>query len=225
MYRILVVEDESEISSIIQKYIEKIGYDCTLAKDGFEALEYFSNGDYHLVILDVMMPGIDGFEVLERIREISEVPVIMLTAKQEEVDRIKGFKKGADDYVIKPFSPRELMERVKVFIKRIYHTSDELIISSDPFRLYVRSMKLTKNGKDIPLTSTEYKIIYTFIRNKGQVLTREQLIEQSFGIGYDGFDRNIDSYIKRIRQKIEDDPKKPKFVLTRYGQGYMFGGE
>lgn len=225
MYKILVVEDESEISSIIQKYIEKTGYSCTLAKDGFEALEYFSSNHYHLVILDVMMPGIDGFEVLARIREISEVPIIMLTAKHEEIDRIKGFKKGADDYVVKPFSPRELMERVKVFLKRIYQASDELIITSDPFKLFTHSMKLTKNDREIPLTSTEFKIIYALIRNKGQILTREQLIEQSFGVGYDGFDRNIDSYIKRIRHKIEDDPKKPKFVQTKYGQGYVFGGE
>lgn len=225
MYRILVVEDESEISSIVMKYIEKSGFECRLAENGFEALQLFSEENFHLILLDVMMPGIDGFEVLTRIREISDVPVIMLTAKQEEIDRIKGFDQGADDYVIKPFSPRELMGRIKVFLKRIYNASDELIISVEPLKLYTASMKLFIREKEVKLTSTEFKLLYALMRNLDQVLTREQLIEQAFGLGYDGFDRNIDSYIKRIRQKIEPNTKKPVFLKTKYGQGYVFGGE
>ncbi len=225
MFNILVVEDQSDISDIVVKYLVNSGYTCDLAKNGFEALECFSLNTYHLILLDVMMPGIDGFEVLTRIREISDIPIIMLTAKQEEVDRLKGFEKGADDYVVKPFSPRELMGRVKVFLKRIYQTSDEIILVEGDLKLFTGSMKLQKANVDLDITTTEFKLIHTFMRNKGQILTREQLIEQSFGQGYDGFDRNIDSYIKRIRQKIEADPKKPTILITKYGAGYVFGGE
>jgi DNA-binding response OmpR family regulator len=225
MFRILVVEDESEISSIVMKYIEKSGYECRLAENGFEALELFSAQHFHLIILDVMMPGIDGFEVLARIREISDVPIIMLTAKQEEVDRIKGFEEGADDYVVKPFSPRELISRIKVFLKRIYNYGDEMILTSGQLRLFTSSMKLFQGEEEIELTSTEFKLLHVLMRNMNQVLTREQLIESAFGIDYEGFDRSIDTYIKRIRQKIEPDPKHPLYLKTKYGSGYVFGGE
>jgi len=222
--RILVVEDETNISDILIKYLKKNGYECQLANNGFDALEMFSKQVFHLVLLDIMMPGIDGFEVLHRIRETSEVPIILLTAKQEEIDRLKGFDIGADDYVIKPFSPRELMSRVKVFLKRIYNESGEMVIINGNLRLYPISMKVEKNGTIIELTGTEFKLLHIFMKNKGQILTREQLIEKSFGYDYDGFDRNIDSYIKRLRQKIEDDPKLPKYLVTKYGIGYVFGG-
>ena len=225
MFNILVVEDQSEISDIVIKYLENSGYSYDLAENGFQALEYFSINTYHLIILDVMMPGIDGFEVLARIREISDVPIIMLTAKQAEVDRLKGFEKGADDYVVKPFSPRELMGRIRVFLKRVYQTSDEIILVEGPLKLFTGSMKLQKDGEDIDLTATEFKLVHTFMRNKGLILTRDQLIEQSFGQNYHGYDRNIDSYIKRIRQKIEEDPKTPTILVTKYGAGYVFGGE
>jgi DNA-binding response OmpR family regulator len=225
MYRILVVEDETEISSIVMKYIKKSGYECRLAENGFEALQLFSEDHFHLVLLDVMMPGIDGFEVLQRIREISDIPIIMLTAKQEEVDRIKGFDQGADDYVVKPFSPRELMGRINVFLKRIYNASDEVVITVEALKLYTSSMRLFNGDEEIDLTSTEFKVLHALMTNRNHVLTREQLIEQAFGAGYDGFDRNIDSYIKRIRQKIEPNPKKPVYLKMKYGQGYVFGGE
>ena len=224
-FNILVVEDQNEISSIIIKYLAKEGYDYHLAENGFEALEIFSKSVFHLVLLDIMMPGINGFAVLHELRNISQVPVIMLTAKQEEVDRIKGFVEGADDYVIKPFSPRELMQRIKVIFRRVYNVSDEIILQSGELKLYTNSMKLQKNGKDISITATEFKLMNTFMKNTGRVLTREQLIEQSFGFDYDGYDRNIDSYIKRLRIKIEEDPKNPSILITRYGVGYVFGGE
>jgi DNA-binding response OmpR family regulator len=221
---ILLVEDEKNISDIVVKYLTSNGYDCQLASNGFEALELFSKKKFHLVLLDVMMPGIDGFEVLERIREISEVPVIMLTAKQEEVDRLKGFECGADDYVVKPFSPRELMSRIKVFLRRVYNETEEIALVVGAIKVYPESMRVEKLGRQIDLTGTEFKLLMTFIRHKGQILSREQLIELSFGLGYDGFDRNIDSYIKRIRNKIEDNPKSPKYLVTKYGVGYIFGG-
>jgi DNA-binding response OmpR family regulator len=223
-YNILVIEDQKDISSIITKYLVKEGYSCFVANDGFEALEYFSNHECHLALLDIMMPGIDGFEVLKEIRKISDMPVIMLTARQEEIDRLKGFDTGADDYVVKPFSARELMKRVKVILKRVYHDNDEIIINHKELNLYTKGMKLFKYDGEIPITAVEFKLLLVLFKNKSQVLSRDQLINLAFGQEYEGYDRNIDSYIKRIRQKIEDDPSKPKMLITKYGAGYIFGG-
>lgn len=224
-YRILVVEDQKEISDIVSKYITKEGYGVTVANNGFEALDFFNKQEFHLVLLDIMMPGINGFEVLKEIRKISDVPVIMVTAKQEEIDRLKGFEIGADDYVIKPFSPRELMKRIRVFLKRIYHDSDELILSVGDLSLHTKSMKLIKGEIEVPITTAEYKLLFVLFNHKGQVLTREQIITLAYGDDYAGYDRNIDSYIKRIRQKIEVNPKNPEILTTKYGTGYIFGGE
>lgn len=223
-YQILMVEDQKEIRDIVSKYLEKEGYGYYLAKDGLEALNIFNNHDIHLVLLDIMMPGIDGFEVLKEIRKISDVPVIMLTARQEEVDRLKGFHTGADDFVVKPFSVKELMLRIRRFIKRIYHESDEIIYQHKDLSLHTKSMKLYKKNNEIQITSAEYSLLLVMFKNQGQVLTREQLIELAFGTGYEGYDRNIDSYIKRIRQKIEEDPGEPQILITKYGAGYIFGG-
>jgi DNA-binding response OmpR family regulator len=223
-YQILIVEDQPEISSIVSKYLVNEGHFCFAAKDGFEALDIFNNNKIHLVLLDVMMPGIDGFEVLREIRKISDIPVIMLTAKQEEIDRLKGFDIGADDYVIKPFSVNELMRRVNAILKRVYNNLDEIVYRCADLSLFTKSMKLFKNELEIPITSAEYALLYALFRFKGQVLTREQLIERAYGCDYEGYDRNVDSYIKRIRQKIEDDPKNPRILITKYGAGYVLGG-
>lgn len=224
-FNVLVVEDQKDISSIVIKYLKNEGYNSTLAQNGFEALEAFNKKSFHLVLLDVMMPGIDGFEVLSEIRKISDIPVIMLTAKGEEMDRLKGFDIGADDYVIKPFSPRELMRRVKVIFRRLYNENSEIILQVEGLKLYIKSMRFFKYDEEITITSTEFHLLHTLMKNKGMVLTREQLINLSFGNEYEGIDRNIDSYIKRIRQKIEDNPKKPTLLVTKYGAGYVFGGE
>jgi DNA-binding response OmpR family regulator len=223
-YQILVVEDQPEISDIVSKYLDKEGYGYYLAKDGFEALEIFNSSTVHLVLLDIMMPGMDGFEVLKEIRKVSEVPVIMMTARQEEVDRLKGFHTGADDYVVKPFSVKELMLRIKRFLKRVYHDSDEIVYQYKDLSLHAKSMKLYKKNDEIPITAAEYSLLLVMFKNQGQVLTREQLIELAYGNDYEGYDRNVDSYIKRIRQKIEDDPKNPQVLITKYGAGYIFGG-
>jgi len=224
-HNILVVEDQKEIRDIVSKYLAKEGYHFYIAEDGFEALDQFNQYDIHLVLLDIMMPGIDGFDVLKEIRKISEVPVIMLTARQEEVDRLKGFDIGADDYVVKPFSVKELMRRIKALLRRVYNDSNEIIYTNSYLKLYTNSMKLTKHGEEIDITSAEYKLLLVMFKNKGKVLSREQLITLSFGHDYEGYDRNIDSYIKRIRQKIEVDPKKPKFLISKYGAGYVFGDD
>ena len=224
-YKILVVEDEIQISDIIVKYLVSEGFDYFVTKDGFEALEVFNDQEFHMIILDIMMPGINGFEVLKEIRRISDIPIIMLTAKQEEVDRLKGFDMGADDYVVKPFSTKELMKRIKVLLKRIYHDTDEIIYRHKDLELYTKSMKLFKDKEEIELTSVEYRLLLIMFKNIGQILSREQLINLAFGQGYEGYDRNIDTYIKRIRKKIEDDPKQPALLVSKYGTGYVFGGK
>ena len=223
-YTVLIVEDQQEISSIVAKYLENEGYVTLIAKNGMEALELFNGNRIHLTLLDIMMPGIDGFDVLREIRKTSEVPVILLTARAEEIDRLKGFDIGADDYVIKPFSVKEVVKRVNALIKRTYHQNDEIIYRFENLRLYAESMKLYKDETEIPITATEFKLLQTLFCNQGQVLSRDQLIRQAYGYEYEGFDRNVDSTIKRLRQKIENDPKRPKFLQTKYGAGYMLGG-
>ena len=225
IYQILVVEDQAEISNIVTKYLENEGYMPFVAKDGFEALDIFNNNKIHLVLLDIMMPGIDGFEVLKQIRKISDIPVIMLTARTEEIDRLKGFDIGADDYVIKPFSVKELIKRVNALIKRIYHSADEIVYKYSDLSLHAKSMKLYKGGTEIPITASEFSLLQALFKYQGQVLTREQLINTAYGLEYEGYDRNIDSYIKRLRQKIEVDPKDPQILITKYGAGYVFGGK
>ncbi|GAB6108181.1 response regulator transcription factor [Fusibacter bizertensis] len=223
---ILIVEDQIEIRNVVEKYLLKEDYIVHTAENGFVALEKFNQFQFHLVILDVMMPGINGFEVLEQIRNNSDIPVLMLTAKEQEADRIKGFDLGADDYVVKPFSPRELVRRVQVILKRTYKEfqEDDCLVF-DRLKLCAKNMKLYKDNQEIAITATEYHLMRVFIQNKGIILSRDQLIRLAFGVDYDGFDRNIDSYIKRLRQKIETDSKQPKYLVTKYGVGYMFGGE
>ncbi|TFZ41331.1 response regulator transcription factor [Soehngenia longivitae] len=223
--KILVVEDQKDISDIVAKYLEKEGYEVECVYDGLSALDYIASDTFHLIILDIMLPFIDGFQILEEIRKFSNTPVIMLTARELEVDRLKGFDLGADDYVVKPFSPRELVKRVKVIFRRLYNESNESIIEYKELKLYLKSMKLVKNDEEVDLTTTEFNLLKVFMENRGIILNRDQIIALSFGNDYEGFDRNIDSYIRRIRKKIEDDPANPKYLVTKYGAGYMFGGE
>ncbi len=226
MNTILVVEDQKSISDVVSKYIENEGYECDVASNGIEALELFGQSKYDMIVLDVMMPGIDGFEVLENIRQFSNVPVIMLTARLDESDKIRGFDLGADDYVIKPFSARELMRRIHAVLKRVNPTAgaSQLLVYKN-IKLDQKAMTAYKDGEAIDLTTAEYKLLLTFLKHTGQVLTREQIIEQAYGEAYEGYDRSVDSYIKRLRQKIENDPKNPELLVTKYGAGYRFGGE
>jgi len=224
VYNVMIVEDQTEISGVVSKYLENEGYMTFVAKDGFEALEIFNHKEIHLTLLDIMMPGIDGFDVLREIRKMSDTPVIMLTARTEEIDRLKGFDTGADDYVVKPFSVKEVVKRVNALIKRTYHSSEEIVYQYDTLRLHVKSMKLYQGEDEIPITAAEFELLHVLFKNQGQVLSREQLINSAYGFEYEGYDRNIDSAIKRLRQKIERDPKNPKILLTKYGAGYVLGG-
>lgn len=224
--KILVVDDEQKILNVIQAYLLKEGYEVLTASDGEEALNIFKNQQIHLIILDLMLPKISGEQVCNKIRATSSVPIIMLTAKTEEDNKIEGLAIGADDYITKPFSNRELVGRVKAIIRRTYRDNkplaELLIINNGDLEINIEKMTIKKQGKTITLTSNEFKILIALLVSPGQVFSREQLVSKAFGMDYDGFDRTIDTHIKNIRQKIEDDHKNPKYILSIYGMGYKF---
>ncbi|WP_025641966.1 response regulator transcription factor [Schnuerera ultunensis] len=226
--KILVVEDEKNILEVIEAYLLKEGFRVITAEDGEMALELFKNEKIHLIVLDLMLPKISGEEVCTTIRATSDIPIIMLTAKVDEDDKIEGLTIGADDYITKPFSPRELVSRVKALLRRSYRDSnplaEKLVFNDGDLEVDIDKMIVRKKRENIYLTSNEFKILSSLLTRPGQVFSREQLIELAFGYNYDGFDRTIDTYIKNIRQKIEDNPKSPNYIITVYGVGYKFGG-
>ncbi len=223
---ILVVEDEKNISDVIVAYLKKENFNVFKSYDGENAINVFKNENIHLIILDLMIPKLSGEELCKKIRTFSNVPIIMLTAKTEEEDKIEGLSIGADDYVSKPFSPKELISRVKALLRRSYRDeiplAEKLSFNNGDLEIEIDKMLVKKNKTDIDLTVNEFKIFLTLLSNPNQVLSRDQLIQSSFGHDYDGFDRTIDTHIKNIRQKIEKDPKSPKYIKTVYGAGYKF---
>lgn len=225
---ILLVEDERGISKIMKSYLENDGYNVFQAFDGKSALYVFENEDIDLILLDLMIPEISGEDLIKEIRNKSNVPVIMVTAKVNEDDIINGLKLGADDYVTKPFSPKELMQRIKTVLRRIekYSIPRADIIKTTDGRLEMdlEYNRFFKDGEEIFLTKNEFQIVKTLFSNPNKIFTREEIIEITFGFDYDAYDRAIDTHIKNIRQKIEDNPKKPSYIKTIYGMGYKSGG-
>ena len=228
MSNILIIEDEQGISKIIKSYLEKEGYNVFQAFDGKEGLDFFENEQIDLILLDLMIPKISGEDLIKEIRNKSNVPVIMVTAKVSEENIINGLKLGADDYVTKPFSPKELMQRIKTVLRRIekYNIPRADIIKTTDGRLEMdlEYNRFFKDGEEIFLTKNEFQIIKTLFSNPNKIFTREEIIEITFGFDYDAYDRAIDTHIKNIRQKIEDNPKKPDYIKTIYGMGYKSGG-
>lgn len=226
--RILVVDDEQKVLNVIEAYLLKEGFQVLTSTDGEDALNKFNNEQVHLIILDLMLPKMSGEEVCNKIRSTSSVPIIMLTAKTEEDNKIDGLTIGADDYITKPFSNRELVSRVKALIRRTYRDNNPLaqilIVNNGDLEINIEKMIVKKNGKPITLTSNEFKILIALLTNPGQIFSREQLVNKAFGIEYDGFDRTVDTHIKNIRQKIEDNHKNPRYIVSIYGMGYKFQG-
>lgn len=223
MYNILVVEDEKNIIDVISAYLVKENYRVFKAMDGEKAIELFNQEDIHLILLDLMLPKLSGEQVCSQIRAISDVPIIMLTAKDDENNILNGLTIGADDYMVKPFSPKELIVRIKALLRRSYKDNPlSEAISLDNGRIIVKlnEMLIFKDNTKIELTANEFKILTAFINNPNKVLSREQLINAAFGHEYESYDRTIDTYIKNIRQKLEDDPKTPVYIVTVYGAGY-----
>ena len=223
---ILVVEDEKSISEIITFNLKKEGYTVLTASDGVTGLKLALEKKPELVLLDIMMPGMDGFNVCKKIRQTSEVPIIMLTARSEEVDKVLGLEIGADDYVTKPFSPRELMARVKANLrKKSVEIIEEDIIKSMDIVIDLKKYTVTKAKKPVILTSREFDLIAFLAGNKGQVFSREQLLERVWGYEYFGDARTVDVTVRRLRTKLEEVPENPKYVLTKRGVGYYFISE
>lgn len=222
--RILIVEDEKKISEIVKAYLEKEGFRVSLAETGNEALKALKESP-DLVILDLMLPDIPGEELCKIIRENSDVPVIMLTAKSGEEDRIKGLGLGADDYVVKPFSPRELVARVKAHLRRAVKTRRKIYsYNSGGLKIDVENHEAFREGSLISLTPTEFKILVSLSENPGRVLSRDQLVTIVLGYDFEGYDRTIDAHVKNLRHKVEKNSKTPEFIQTVYGMGYKFIG-
>jgi DNA-binding response OmpR family regulator len=196
------------------------------ALDGETALNIFKNETIHLIVLDLMLPKLSGEEVCSRIRTNSTVPIIMLTAKADEDERIEGISIGADDYLTKPFSVRELVVRVRALLRRSYRDitpmANVLTFNNGDLEIDINKMIVKKQGETVSITTNEFKVLTMLLTNPGQVFSREQLASKAFGIDYEGFDRTIDTYIKNIRHKLEDNPKEPRYITTVYGVGYKF---
>jgi len=223
MKRILIVDDEEMIVRTVKAYLDREGFKTYTAYDGEAALQAFEEKGPDLIILDLMLPKMSGIEVTKAIRAKSTVPIIMLTAKAAEADRVVGLELGADDYVVKPFSPRELVARVRAVLRRYEGDGMEAerIISGD-VEIDLKTRELQVRGKSIELTPTEFDLFVYLARHPGQVFTRLQLLREVQGYTYDSFARTIDTHVKNLRRKIEADPKNPAYILTVHGVGYRF---
>lgn len=224
MNNILIIEDEKSVSEILKAYLEREGYKVYSTENGLDGIELFRKENFKLVILDLMLPDIEGEEVCKILRRISDVYIFMLTAKVTLSDKIEGLSIGADEYLTKPLSPRELTARVNALFRRI-GTEKDNIISIDNDRLMIDTDKrvFKLNGKDVNLTPNEFDILHLLASNIGRVFTREAIIERVLGIDFDGSDRIIDVHIKNLRKKIEEDSKSPKYIVTVTKIGYKFG--
>ncbi|MCI7441776.1 MAG: response regulator transcription factor [Clostridium sp.] len=222
MFNILIVDDEIKITQVIKAYLDKEGYNCIVANNGEQALKYFYNNNFDLIILDRMIPDISGEDICKKIRETSMVHIIMLTAKIEDEDRIDGFNIGCDDYVCKPFNVKELVLRVKAVFRKMGENKD-ILKFSDELEINMLSHNVKVRGESVILTNTEYKILLLLAKNPSRVFSREQLLELTIDEHYEKMDRIIDAHIKNLRQKIELDTKKPTIIQTVYGVGYKFG--
>lgn len=223
--RILVVDDEERMVRFIRLNLEHDGFQVSEAFNGKEALQKIRDVTPDLILLDVMMPDIDGFEVLETVREVSQVPVIMLTAKGEEDDRVRGLELGADDYVTKPFSPRELVSRVKAVLRRTEGASGSmhgLIEVDDRLKIDFDRREIWLEGKLVKLRPTEYRMLYHLVQNAGWVVTHDQLLTKVWGYEYRDEPHYVRLYINYLRQKLEANPSEPKYILTERGVGYRF---
>lgn len=227
--KILVVDDEPKIVEVVRSYLENVGYPVIEAYSGKEALDKFYRDNPSLIVLDLMLPDISGEEICKAIRKKSRVPIIMLTAKIEEEDILKGLDIGADDYVTKPFSPRQLIARIAAVLRRTEEDgaplSNVLSYNDDGLMIDTLKYEVKKNNTVINLTPNEYKILMALVKYPSKTFTREELICMVLGEDFDGYDRTIDTHIKNLRQKLEADPRNPKYVLTVHGVGYRFGGE
>jgi DNA-binding response OmpR family regulator len=225
---ILIVEDDRNTAALVATYLQREGFTTLEVHDGAQALETAQREKPGFVILDLMLPGMDGWEICRELRKVSDVPILMLTAREEEIDRVLGLSLGADDYVVKPFSPRELVERVKAILRRVRPAATQTEtgilrhngLSLDPIR-----HKVSVDGEAVMLTAVEYKLLHALMRAPGRVLSRDELLDRLYDHGETVVDRVVDVHIGKLRQKLGDDPNAPRYIHTVRGFGYQFADE
>lgn len=218
--RVLVVDDDVKTVELVKLYLKRDGYRILTAYDGVEALRLAREGHPDLIVLDLMLPGIDGLEICRTLRAESDVPVIMLTAKTTDQDKLVGLNLGADDYVTKPFSPKELAARVRAVLRRLPGERGPVEIKHGELTLNFLKREAFLAGKPLNLTTVEFKLLAALIKEPGRVFSRAQLIENAFGYDFEGFDRTIDVHVLNLRRKLEPDPSHPRYIKTVYGAGY-----
>jgi DNA-binding response OmpR family regulator len=218
--RILVVDDEPKIVQLVRDYLERAGFAVSTARDGAEGLMRARQERPDLIVLDLGLPELDGLEVTRRLRRDSGVPIIMLTARHEETDKVVGLELGADDYVTKPFSPRELEARVRAVLRRQAAGAATDVLRAGDVTLDIPRLRTEVSGQAVELTATEFQLLAALARQPGRVFTRGQLLDAIHGVAFDSYERAIDAHVKNIRRKIEPDPRNPRYLLTVYGVGY-----
>ncbi|MBO4846062.1 MAG: response regulator transcription factor [Lachnospiraceae bacterium] len=225
-YRILVAEDDNDIVEILRLYLENEGFELVISRDGQEALEKFEENDIDVALIDIMMPKLNGYELIKRVRDTSNIPIIVMSAKNMDSDKILGLTLGADDYLTKPFNPLEVVARIKSQLRRFYDLNTNVveetnnIITVGELVMDPSNLSVNKNGKEINLTPTEFKILSLMMRTPGKIYTKMQIFENINGDYYESDDNTLMVHISKIREKIEDDPKSPKYLKTVRGLGY-----
>ena len=223
MQRILVVEDEMQIARTLRDFLEVAGFEVAVVGDGSSALAAVRGNRPDLVVLDLGLPGIDGLDVARELRRTSTTPIVMLTARGEETDRIVGLELGADDYLVKPFSPKELVARVRAVLRRTSGVAAGAeVLRADDVEVDLSKMRATIGGRPVDLTPTEFQLLATLVREPGRVFTRGQLLDALHGVTVDSYERAIDAHVKNLRRKIEPEAGRPRYVLTVHGVGYRF---
>ncbi len=220
--KILVVDDDAKTVELVKLYLNRDGYKVITASGGTEALALAREARPDLIVLDLMLPGMDGIQVCRTLRDESDVPIIMLTARTTDEDKLTGLDSGADDYVTKPFSPRELAARVRTVLRRLPGEHGPSEIRLGELTVNFTKHEATLSGRNLDLTAVEFKILGVMVKEPGRVFSRGQLIEEALGYGFEGFDRTIDVHILNLRRKLEPDSRKPKYIKTVYGAGYKF---
>jgi two-component system OmpR family response regulator len=225
---IFIIEDDPKIARVVKAYVEGVGFTARHFNEGLPALEAARRQLPDLVILDLMLPDISGEELFQDLKALGDIPVIMVTSKSSEEERVAGLALGADDYVVKPFSPRELAFRVQAVLKRSTgaagSSGKELSFGGGRLVLDAQAFGVHLGGQPVILTASEFRILYALAENSGRIFSREELIEKALDYHFEGYDRTVDAHIKNIRKKIESDPRKPDYIQTVYGVGYRFGG-
>src|SRR5262245_6970230 len=221
--RVLLIDDDQDLNALLARYLRGFNFEVRVTVDPHEGLQALEGDPPDIVILDVMLPEMDGFAVCRKVRERSRVPIVMLTARGDVGDRIVGLELGADDYVSKPFEPRELMARLQAVLRRSVNVPEARVVVG-PLEMNWTASEVRLDGRSLPLTPAEFQLLGVFMRNRGRVLSRDRILDETHGIDLDAYDRSIDILVSRLRQKLGEDPKHPRFIRTVRGTGYQFIG-